>query len=108
MGSDGTVLTTNARLSQTYDQIGIFSRDRRLIKLGNAAAGSAPRGPDFGVFDFVNLFSEAILGKPYKTLSKEQQIAFVRRFEHSVSDHMPLWLRLPLPNLEEGQALSAP
>jgi len=37
MGSDDTVLTTNVRLSETYDQIGILLRDRRLMTLGNAA-----------------------------------------------------------------------
>lgn len=108
MGSGGKVLRTNARLSETYDQIGIFSRDDRLKKLRNADAGLAPRGPDFGVFDFVNLFSEALLGKAYDALSKDKKEAFVKRFEHSVSDHMPLWLRLPLPDVEHGAHVRAP
>lgn len=108
MGRDGRVLRTNARLSETYDQIGLFSRDDRLKKLGNAAAGKAARGPDFGVFDFVNLFSEALNGKAYEKLTKPQKSAFVARFEHNVSDHMPLWLRLPLPDVEEGRHVAAP
>ncbi len=108
MGRDGRVLRTNARLSETYDQIGIFSRDQRLQKLRNADAGLAPRGPDFGVFDFVNLFSEALHGKAYEKLDKAQKEAFVARFEHKVSDHMPLWLRLPLPDVEVGRHVAAP
>jgi len=108
MGRDGEVLQTNARISETYDQIGIFSRDERLKKLRNADAGLVPRGLDFGVFDFVNLFSEALHGKAYKKLKKTEQAAFVKRFEFSVSDHMPLWLRLPLPDVEEGRHVTAP
>ncbi len=108
MCGNGQVLRTNARLSETYDQIGIFSRDQRLMKLRNSDAGLAPRGPDFGVFDFVNLFSEALLGKPFKKLTADQRKAFVSRFEHKVSDHMPLWLRLPLPDVEEGRHVAAP
>ena len=108
MGRDGKPLRTNARLNQTYDQIGIFSRDQRLKKLRNADAGLAPRGPDFGVFDFVNLFSEALHGKAFKKLTKAQQKAFVSRFEFKVSDHMPLWLRLRLPDVEEGRHVAAP
>lgn len=100
MGRDGTPLTTNARLSETFDQIGLFSRDPRLKKIRNEDAGLRERGPDFGVFDFVNLFSEALLGKPFNELAKEQQSAFVKRFEHSVSDHMPLWFRIPLPDVD--------
>lgn len=108
MSGEGKVLRTNARLSETYDQIGIFSRDERLKKLWNADAGLAPRGPDFGVFDFVNLFSEALHGKAFEKLTAAQQKTFVGRFEHAVSDHMPLWLRLPLPDVEDGAHVCAP
>ena len=87
------VFRTNARLNQTYDQIGLFFRDKRLptYKDNTTIMGKNSTGPDFGVFNFVKLFSEA-LGVP-----KSEMKAFVRRFEHKVSDHMPLWLRLPLP-----------
>ena len=108
MGSDGKVLRTNARGSETYDQIGIFSRDQRLKKLRNADAGLAPRGPDFGVFDFVNLFSEALNGKAFEKLSNADRKDFVSRFEHKISDHMPLWLRLRLPDVKEGRHVTAP
>lgn len=108
MCGNGQILRTNARLTETYDQIGIFSRDQRLMKLRNEDAGLAPRGPDFGVFDFVNLFSEALHGKPFKKLPAAQRKVFVKRFEHKVSDHMPLWLRLPQPDVEEGSHVAAP
>lgn len=92
------VFRTNARMSETFDQIGLFSRDPRLpTYVDNPQMGSDARGPDYGVFEFVNLFSEAILDRPYKDLSPTEREEFVARFEHKVSDHMPLWVRLPLP-----------
>lgn len=107
MGRDSRPLQTNARMSETFDQIGFFSRDERLKSLKNRDAGAAERGPDFGVFDFVNLFSEALHGKPFEMLEKSRQLALIERFEHKVSDHMPLWFRIPLPDVEEGIAPNA-
>ena len=92
------IFRTNARLTETFDQIGLFSRDPRLPAYAdNATMGARPQGPDYGVFEFGNLFSEALLGRSYSELSRTEASDFVARFEHKVSDHMPLWLRLPLP-----------
>ena len=88
----------NARLTETFDQIGLFNRDPRLPShTGNAAMGAHPLGPDYGVFEFGDLFSEALLGRPYRELSSGERADLVPRFEHKVSDHLPLWIRLPLP-----------
>jgi len=93
------VFRTNARLSETFDQIGLFSRDNRLPTFADneTIMGKNPRGPDYGVFNFVNLFSEVLEGESFAALSLPQQKSLIARFEHKVSDHMPLWLRLPLP-----------
>ena len=92
------VFRTNARLTETFDQIGLFSRDPRLPSYAkNAVMGTNPQGPDYGVFEFGDLFSEAIRGRPYRKLSSQERIDLVSRFEHKVSDHLPLWIRLPLP-----------
>ena len=92
------VFRTNARMSETFDQIGLFSRDPRLPTYAeNPQMGTDAQGPDYGVFEFVNLFSEALLDRPYEDLSSTEREEFVGRFEHKVSDHMPLWVRLPLP-----------
>jgi len=89
---------TNARFTQTFDQIGFFSRDSRLpTHKEHTSMGRASRGPDYGVFEFVNLFSDALIGKPFESLSPGEKREFLARFEHKVSDHMPLWVRLPLP-----------
>ena len=90
--------TTNARMDQTFDQIGLFSHDARLPTFkDNAKMGQDPRGPDYGVFEFVRLFSDALLGKSFDSLAGSERSEFFARFEHKVSDHMPLWMRLPLP-----------
>ena len=92
------IFKTNARLTETFDQIGLFNRDLRLpTHAKHAAMGTQPQGPDYGVFEFSNLFSEALLGQSYENLTPKQAADLVARFEHKVSDHMPLWLRLPLP-----------
>ena len=80
---------TNARENQTFDQIGLFFREDGLpTHVDNKNMGVLEVGPDYGVFNFVKLFQDA-LGVEKKKLFP--------RFEHKVSDHMPLWLRLPLP-----------
>jgi hypothetical protein len=90
---------TNARLSETFDQIGLFSRDDRLPTYkDNATMGSELRGPDYGIVNFVELFREALELPPVKEMTKAEQKSFFSKFEHEVSDHLPLWLRLPLPD----------
>ena len=92
------IFRTNARLTETFDQIGLFNRDPRLpAYTDNATMGADPRGPDYGVFEFGDLFSEAILGEPFRELTSRERRDFVPRFEHKVSDHSPLWIRLPMP-----------
>jgi len=94
------VFRTNARLNQTFDQIGLFCRDPRFPNhRDNLTMGRSPVGPDYGVFNFVDLFAEALHGRPFAELgfSEDEKKAFYGQFEHTFSDHMPIWLRLPLP-----------
>ena len=91
---------TNARLDQTYDQIGLFAHDRRLPQhTANETAGTVTGGFDYGMFDFVRLFLDVVYGKEATIdgLSSSKRRAFFRKFEHDVSDHMPIWIRLPKP-----------
>ncbi len=93
------VLRTNASLTQTYDHIGLVTHDRRFPTYWeNADAGLTAGGFDYGAFDFVGLFAEAVLGKPWSALRYSQRRSFVDRFEHEVSDHIPVWIRLPRPD----------
>ena len=95
------VFTTNARLSETFDQIGLFFRDSSRhwpTYKNNINMGKQDTDPDYGVFNFVNLFHDALdVTTPINKMSASQKENFFGRFEHKVSDHMPLWLRLPLP-----------
>jgi hypothetical protein len=92
---------TNARLSETFDHIGLFSHDSRLPSYDkNAEMGpESPQGPDYGVVNFVELFREALELPPIDSLTSEEKKVFFRKFEHEVSDHLPIWLRLPLPEV---------
>jgi hypothetical protein len=89
---------TNARMSETFDQIGLFSRDDRLPRLEqHSLMGSHPMGPDYGVFNFAELFRDALGFPSFEAMSKTELKGFYAKFEHEVSDHMPIWLRLALP-----------
>jgi hypothetical protein len=105
------LLRSNVRLTQTYDQIGVFSLDRRVGgRLATSPEGHSPDeqwgladdAPDYGCFDFATLFSRALAkGRNLEQLAaaegKGARSALIRRFEHRVSDHMPIWIRIPLP-----------
>ncbi len=96
--STGAVLTSNARLDQTYDQIAFVARDPRLPTPDvKSTAGQVPGGFDFNLFNFVQLFARALHGKPYEELGKAAKKTLLGKFEHDLSDHMPIWVRLPKP-----------
>lgn len=98
------IFRTNARSSETYDQFGFFNGDKEN-RLPNdqwlkSVRKDKPDGFDFGVFDFADLFAKAIKGKTYRGLDKEEKNVLGKKFEHSVSDHLPIWVRLPRPGFE--------
>lgn len=92
------VFRTNARRDQTYDQIAIFADDDRLppSSLNDVAGTLGANSYDYGMFDFVKLFFDTF--PDLATAPKRQRY---RKFEYDVSDHMPIWIRLPRPF--EGQ-----
>jgi hypothetical protein len=107
----GDVFRTNAALNQTFDQIGILTTDedlkRRLATdsaghANPAAWGAQPEGPDYGVFNFSELFARALKDKPFAELAGKEKSEFVRRYDFRVSDHMPIWYRFPLPRFPKG------
>ncbi len=107
--SIGKVYRTNIRLDQTYDQIGVFSQDERVgAYLETTETGHGPDTnwgaegfPDYGVFNFAELFCVALLGIPMAQLSNSDRSSFCKRFEHKVSDHLPIWYRIPLPTTQQ-------
>ena len=77
------------QLSEMYNQ--------SLERLWVLAAGeNGLNGYDYGVFDFIELFAEATLGAPFNTLSNAQKKDLFSRTEADVSDHMPIWVRIPI------------
>jgi hypothetical protein len=97
----GKVLRTNARASETYDQIGFF-RGPEEERLPNdpwkaTIADGGPDDFDYGVFNFADLFARALEGEAYARLDKDQKKSLGKKFEHSVSDHLPIWVRIPRP-----------
>ncbi len=93
--------TSNVKLTQRYDQIGLFFRDDDGEDIGfpthseNKKMGTdGDVGHDYGVFNFTELFSKALTKKTFEELSRDEQRTLVKKYEHEVSDHMPLWLRL--------------
>ncbi len=94
------VFRSNARRNQTYDQIALFATDRRLPppQLNGQAGTLGANGYDYGMFDFVQLFFDAhpaIAARPSRSRYKE--------FEYDVSDHMPIWIRLPIPHDNQAE-----
>lgn len=93
------VFRTNARLNQTYDQVGLVSHDAWVPRHEeNVTAGqNGTNGYDYGVFNFVDLFANALHGKNFSTIAKDKQKDLLKKFEHDFTDHMPIWIRLPKP-----------
>ena len=103
---DGNPLTgenirTNARSNQTFDQISFFlgSKEKQLPndQWRGLVDGDNPDGFNYGVFNFSNLFARSLKGKSYLRLNKQEKSEMGKKFEHSVSDHMPIWVRIPRP-----------
>jgi len=85
---------TNARRSETFDHIAWVTTDTRLPRgRHNDQAGAL--GVDeygYGMFDFVQAFVDAGPG------AKPDGSPDYDRFTHDFTDHMPIWVRLPLPH----------
>jgi len=101
----GKAIRTNARQNQTFDQIAFFlgSQEKRLPndKWRTLAAENQPDGFNYGVFNFTDLFARALMGEAYTRLTKAEKKALGKKFEHSVSDHMPIWVRIPRPGFAQ-------
>lgn len=87
-------IKTNARQNETFDQIGYFHNDPRLpLAPHNQLAGVSDDLDffDYGMFNFVDLFAAAgVIGDTTGGIDYS-------KFEFDVSDHMPIWARIPVP-----------
>lgn len=87
-------LFTNARGDETFDHIAWVTADKRMPRgRHNEQAGDlGPDEYDYGMFDFVQAFSDAGPGE------KDDGNPDFDRYTHDLTDHMPIWVRLPLPH----------
>lgn len=93
-------IRTNAREDQTYDQIAFFAAEDEDLPTvpDNAEAGQhGPDGYDYGVFSFTDLFAQVLHGRSFAELGKAQQDDIFSKSKADVSDHMPAWVRVPIP-----------
>ena len=102
-----SLFSTNARKNQTFDHVAFFiDRDEKgLPQTGsNATAGQAGQAGqaglnsyDYGVFDFAELFAQSVRGVSFSALTASQRNDLLDRAKADVSDHMPIWVRIPIP-----------
>ena len=94
------VFRTNARLTETYDQIAMLGPRSHGALPHVPANASAGRGGaddyDYGMFNFVALFCEALGVASPEQMGGSEARSFFASFEHDVTDHMPIWVRLPI------------
>jgi endonuclease/exonuclease/phosphatase family metal-dependent hydrolase len=94
-------IRTNARQNQTFDQIALFRNAKEKLLPNDLWRGAIDRADpdafDYGVFNFADLFARAVKNKGYAGLTSAQRSDLGKRFEHSFSDHMPIWVRIPRP-----------
>lgn len=85
---------TNARRDETFDHIAWITTDPRLPRgRHNPQAGTLGQDEyDYGMFDFVQLFSDAGPGQ-----IADGSPAY-DKYTHDFTDHMPIWVRLPIPH----------
>ncbi len=88
---------TNARGTQTFDHIAWIADDERLPRgRHNSLAGTLGADQyEYGMFDFTKLFVDA---GPGALPNGEPDFD---KFSHDFSDHMPIWVRLPIPSTDQ-------
>lgn len=94
------LLRTNLNQDETYDHIGFISSDSRLPRqVNNSSAGLGFMDDyDYGIFNFADLISYALLDQSYSELDKKTKGIIDTKLQHEISDHFPIWIRLPMPN----------
>lgn len=63
----------------------------------NETAGSIVGGCDYGVFNVANLIANALHGKDINQITSKRRAGIYKKSEFDVSDLMPVWVRLGLP-----------
>lgn len=107
------VFRTNTRKNQTFDQIGLLAHDPRFPDpLAHRRAGFEKGGFDYGVFDFVGLIARALSTESMAAFSpveaKNYERELLKKLDFDVSDHLPIWIRLPMPDASDEHVPLSP
>lgn len=96
-----SLFSTNARRDETFDHVAFFiDKNETGLPLDdqNQQAGRGGSNDyDYGLFDFPELFAQAIYGKSFLQLDKTQIKSIYSKGKADVSDHVPIWVRIPIP-----------
>jgi endonuclease/exonuclease/phosphatase family metal-dependent hydrolase len=96
-----SLFNTNARKTKTFDHVAFFVDKNEAglpLEIHNKLAGQeGPNDYDYGVFDFSELFAQALYGKSFFQLNETQIKSIYSKSSADVSDHMPIWVRIPIP-----------
>ena len=97
-------LRTNARANQTFDHFGFFNgayvenlpNDQLRKRISSTKRNWNPDSYEYGVFDFTELFAQALKNKSYFRLSRSGKSRLGKKFEH--------FSQRPSPNLGASTA----
>jgi len=93
-----SLFSTNARRNQTFDHVAFFiDKKERGLPFNTANRSAGTSAYDYGVFDFPELFAQAVHNKSFAELTATQRKSLLAKCKADVSDHMPIWTRLPIP-----------
>jgi len=99
--NESELFNTNARKNRTFDHIAFFidKKEKRLpiVGLNKVAGQDGVDGYDYGVFDFVELCAQAIYETSFHLLTSSKRKVLLGNVKADISDHMPIWVRLPIP-----------
>ena len=95
------LFNTNARKNETFDHVAFFIDKNEtglpFDNMNQQAGQGSINEYDYGVFDFPELFAQAIHGKSFFQLNKMQIKSIYSKSKADVSDHVPIWVRIPIP-----------
>lgn len=101
--NERALFNTNARKNQTFDHIAFFidKKEKGLPfdDFNHDAGQGGIDGYDYGVFDFVELCADSIYETSFHLLTPSRRKTLLRNVKADISDHMPIWVRVPIPGV---------
>lgn len=96
-----SLFNTNARRTETFDHIAFFIDKAETglpFATDNSTAGQQSSNDyDYGVFNLTELFAQTLHRQSFLDLTKTKRDTIFANTKADVSDHMPIWARIPIP-----------